>query len=198
MESTLTEQTHQVSEAQSRAQPEPIMTSGNSSKVDHRGDHTHHTTDRDNSPPHWVADNPANHTMSYPYPRYNDEADAEAHVCTFLRTWQTSHVSQRLAEQDANASKIAEFGLLLERQATNWYSQHNLTEFRDFQQLRKKFILIFHLRIPLWELMSQFYVVYQEPHETVPQFIIRFQNLQRQLVCPPSAEELKEPFLSAL
>ena len=79
-------------------------------------------------------------TMSYPYPRYNDEANAEAHVHTFLTTWQAHHVSQRLASTDMNASRIAEFGLLLDGQATNWYSQHDITEFHEFEQLKDRFI----------------------------------------------------------
>ena len=60
--------------------------------------------------------------MLYPYPKYNDEADAEAYVRTFLTTWQTNHVSQRLSEASADKSKILEFGLLLDGQSTNWYS----------------------------------------------------------------------------
>ena len=33
-------------------------------------------------------------TMSYPYPKYHDEADAQAHIRAFLRSWQENHVSQ--------------------------------------------------------------------------------------------------------
>ena len=32
-------------------------------------------------------------TMTYPFPKYNDEADAEAYVRAFLTTWQENHVS---------------------------------------------------------------------------------------------------------
>ena len=49
--------------------------------------------------------------MSYPYPKYNDEADAEDHVRAFLTTWQTNHVYRRLSEANVEKSKIAEFGL---------------------------------------------------------------------------------------
>ena len=63
-------------------------------------------------------------TMSYPYPKYNDEADEEAHMHAFLTTWQANHVSQKVSEADANKSQIAEFRLLLDGQSTNWYSQH--------------------------------------------------------------------------
>ena len=93
-----------------------------------------------NSPPRDFTDDPEYEKMSYPYPRYNDEANAEAHVHTFLTTWQAHHVSQRLASTDMNASRIAEFGLLLDGQATNWYSQHDITEFHEFEQLKDRFI----------------------------------------------------------
>ena len=46
--------------------------------------------------------------------------------------------------------------------------------------------------------MSQFYAAYQEAHETVPQFMIWFQNLRRQLARPPPEEDVKDTFLSAL
>ena len=46
--------------------------------------------------------------------------------------------------------------------------------------------------------MSQFYAAYQEVHETIQQFIIRFQNLQRQLARPLVIEDVKETFLSVL
>ena len=64
----------------------------------------------------------------YPYIRYNDEADAEAHARAFLTTWEANHVSQCLAVANANASKIAEFGLSLNGQSTIWcyqVRQHN-------------------------------------------------------------------------
>ena len=46
--------------------------------------------------------------------------------------------------------------------------------------------------------MSQFYAAYQESHETVSRFIVRFQNLLRQLARPLHEEDVKETFLSAL
>ena len=46
--------------------------------------------------------------------------------------------------------------------------------------------------------MSQFYAISQETLETVPQFIIWFQNLKRQLARQPPEEEVKETCLSAL
>ena len=86
--------------------------------------------------------------MSYPYPKYNDEVDAEAHVCAFLTTWQTNHVSQRLSEADADKPKIVEFGLSLDGKSTNWYSQHEAGEFESFQPLTTKFIRLLHRQVP--------------------------------------------------
>ena len=93
-------------------------------------------------------------TMSYTYPKNNDEADAEAHLHAFMTTWQANHVSQRLSETDADKSKIAEFGLSLEGQSANWYSQHEADEFETFKLLTTKFTQRFHRQVPLRELMS--------------------------------------------
>ena len=46
--------------------------------------------------------------------------------------------------------------------------------------------------------MSQFYAIIQEANETVPQFMIRFQNLRKQLTHSPTPEELTEIFLTGL
>ena len=46
--------------------------------------------------------------------------------------------------------------------------------------------------------MSQFYSIAKEATETVAQFVIRFQNLQKQLTRSPTPEELTETFLTAL
>ena len=46
--------------------------------------------------------------------------------------------------------------------------------------------------------MSQFYAIIQEANETVPQFVIRFQNLRKQLTHSPTPEELTEIFLTGL
>ena len=46
--------------------------------------------------------------------------------------------------------------------------------------------------------MSQFYASRQEANETVPQFVIRFQSLRRQLTRSPTPEELTEIFLTGL
>ena len=121
--------------------------------------------------------------MPYPYPRYNGEADAEAHIRAYLTTWQANHASKRLGLVEANISKIAEFGLSLDGQAASWYSQNDIAEFADFDQLREEFVQLFHRRIPQRDLMSQFYAIVQEVNEVVPQFVIHFQNLSKQLTC---------------
>ena len=69
-----------------------------------------------------VREDPDFNTMPYPYPRYTYDVDVEAHVQAFLTTWQANHVSQRLSATDVETSKIAEFGLSLDGQATHWYS----------------------------------------------------------------------------
>mgnify|MGYP000597861148 CR=1 FL=1 len=99
---------------------------------------------------------------------------------------------------DAETSKITEFGLSLDGQATNWYSQHESGEFKKFKILTTKFIRLFHRQVQHSELMSQFYAVYQEAHEIVPQFIIRFQTLHRQLTSAPLEDEAKAVYLAAL
>ena len=60
-------------------------------------------------------------TILYPYPKYHDEADAEAHMRAFLTMWQANHVSQRLSKVDADKSKIAEFRFSLESYKAGTY-----------------------------------------------------------------------------
>ena len=79
------------------------------------------------NPPRESLEDPDFETMLYPYPRYNDDADAEAPICAFLTMWQVNHLSQRLVVAEANISKIAEFGLSLEWHAMIWYSQKDIT-----------------------------------------------------------------------
>ena len=86
--------------------------------------------------------------MHYPYLRYNEGADTEAHVRASLTTWQANHVSQYLGAANAKTSKIAEFDLSLDGQAANRYSQHDLGEFASFSTLRDRFIHLFHRQIP--------------------------------------------------
>ena len=94
--------------------------------------------------------------MPYPYPPYNGEADAEAHIRAYLTTWQANHTSKRLGLVEANISKIAEFGLSLDGQVASWYSQNEISEFADFDQLKQEFVQLFNRRIPQRDLMSKF------------------------------------------
>ena len=93
-------------------------------------------------------------TMPYPYPHYNGEADAEAHIHAYLTIWQVNHASKHLGMIEANISKIAEFGLSLDEQAASWYSQNDIVEFVDFDQLWEEFIQLFHRSISQRDLMS--------------------------------------------
>ena len=52
--------------------------------------------------------------MSFQYPRYRDDPDAESHVHAFQQTWETKHVSQCLNVAEEERSKMAEFGMTLE------------------------------------------------------------------------------------
>ena len=70
--------------------------------------------------------------------------------------------------------------------------------FESFEQLTTRFIQLFHRQVPQKDLISQFYAAYQEPHETVSQFVIRFQNLQLQISKTIPDEELKDIFLEAI
>ena len=77
------------------------------------------------------------------------------------------------------------------------YSQ-NEHVLADFDQLREEFIQLFHKHIPQRDLMSQFYAIIQEVNKTVPQLVIRFQNLRKQLTRSPTPKELTEIFLTGL
>ena len=48
------------------------------------------------------------------------------------------------------------------------------------------------------DLIGQFYATYQEPNETVSQFVIRFQILQLQIAKKIPDAELKDIFLEAI
>ena len=65
-------------------------------------------------------------------------------------------------------------------------------------QLQEQFIQLFHRRISQRDLMNQFYSMAQEVTKTVPQFIIWFQNLRKQLTRSPTLEKLMEVFLTGL
>ena len=57
---------------------------------------------------------------------------------------------------------------------------------------------IFHREIPVRELLCQFYAIQQGPHETVAQFVLRFQELYRQVASDVSANHLTDTFLGRL
>ena len=137
-------------------------------------------------------------TMPYPYPKYQDDPDAEAHVYAFLQTWEANHVSERLTELEAERSKVAEFGMTLEGPAARWHAKHLLGSFATFDALKAKFLRLFHRQVEQRELVGQFYTTRQEEHETVPQFIIRFQTLHNHLTKAPPEDEAKAVFLAAL
>ena len=90
----------------------------------------------------------------------------------FLQTWEDNHVSQRLTDAEAERSKIAEFGMTLEGLAAWWHAKHLPGSFTMFQAPRDKFLRLFHRYVAERDLVGQFYTTYQEPKETVPQFII--------------------------
>ena len=52
--------------------------------------------------------------------------------------------------------------------------------------------------MPKRELLRQFFSIGQEPHETVAQFTIRFQDLYRQVADDVSAQHIPDTFLSSL
>ena len=140
----------------------------------------------------------ADDTMPYPYSKYKDGADAEAHIRDFLTTWEINHATQRLSTTAEDKSKIAEFILSLDGPLANWFAQNGIRAFESFEQLTTKFIQLFHRQILQKDLIGQFYVAYQEPNETVSQFVIRFQSLQLQIAKKIPDVELKDIFLEAI
>ena len=136
--------------------------------------------------------------MSYPYSKYRDGADAEAHIRDFLTTWEINHAAQWLSTAVEDKSKIAEFVLSLDGPLANWFAQNGIRAFESFEQLTTKFTQLFHRQIPQKDLIGQFYAAYQEPNETVSQFVIRFQSLQLQIAKKIPDVELKDIFLEAI
>ena len=88
----------------------------------------------------WAED-----TMSYPYSKYRDGVDAEAHIRDFLTTWEIKHATQRLSKVAEDKSKIVEFVLSLDGPSANWFAQNGI---RAFEQLTTKFTQLFHRQIP--------------------------------------------------
>ena len=69
---------------------------------------------------------------------------------------------------------------------------------RNIWTINQKISSIVSKQIPQKDLIAQFYALYQEPNETVSQFVIRFQNLQLQISRPIPDHELKDIFLEAI
>ena len=112
----------------------------------------------------------------HPYVCYTDNPDAEGHIRSFLNTWQANHSTQRLIAGEIDASKIAEFILSLDGPTARWYSRHD-TGSSPLSRTSTQFLELFHHEIPIRELLRQFYTIEQGPHETVAQFVLRFQDL---------------------
>ena len=127
-----------------------------------------------------------------------DGADVEAHIRDFLTTWKINHAAQRLSAATEGKSKIDEFVQSLDGPLANWFAQNGIRAFESFEQLTTKFTQLFHRQIPQKDLIGQFYAVYQEPNETVSQFVIRFQSLQLQIAEKIPDAELKDIFLEAI
>mgnify|MGYP000432721274 CR=1 FL=1 len=82
--------------------------------------------------------------MPYPYSKFREGADAEAHVRDFLTTWEINHGAQRLLAAAKDKSKIVEFVLSLDDHSANWFAQNGLRAFETFEQLTSKFLQLFH------------------------------------------------------
>ena len=136
--------------------------------------------------------------MPYPYPRYTEGPDAESHIRAFVSTWQANHSTQRLSVAEIEASKITEVTLSLDGPIARWYSRLDAGEVTTFQDVRTKFLELFHREVPKRELLRQFFSMSQEPHETVAQFTIRFQDPYRRVADDVSAQHIPDTFLSSL
>ena len=77
----------------------------------------------------------ADDTMPYPYMKYWDEPDVEAHVYAFLQTWEANHVSHWFTEAEVERSKIEEFWMTLEVSAVEWHKKHLPGSFAKFEVL---------------------------------------------------------------
>ena len=136
--------------------------------------------------------------MSFQYPKYRDDPDAEAHVHAFQQTWEANHVSQRLTAAEEERSKIAEFGVTLEGPAARWHRTQDPSTITTFADLKAKFLHFFHKEVDQREMVGLFYTIRQDPGESIPQFVIRFQRMHSQLTRTPPEEETRAIFLAAL
>ena len=87
------------------------------------------------------------YTMSYPYSKYHEDLDVEAHVYVFLQTWEANHASQKLTKPKAERSKIAEFNMTLEGPAARWHANHLLGSFATLEALKTKFLRLLHRQV---------------------------------------------------
>ena len=94
--------------------------------------------------------------MAFSYPRFNGETDIESHIRSFVNVCNTDHMTQRLPEAVAHASKINEFGISLDGRAARWHSQLDVASFVSFDQLQSSFLRFFHLIVPQREIIAQF------------------------------------------
>ena len=90
----------------------------------------------------------AEEKISYPYSKYRDDADAEAHIRDFLTIWEINHAAQRLSATAEEKSKIVEFVLSLDGLSANWFAKNGIRAFESFEQLTTKFTQLFHRQIP--------------------------------------------------
>ena len=85
-----------------------------------------------------------------------------------------------------------------EGSAACWHTKHLPGSLATFEAMKTKFLLLFHREVQQRELVGQFCTPYQGEQETVPQFIIQFQTLHRQLTRAPPEDEAKAVFLDTL
>ena len=69
--------------------------------------------------------------MSYPYPHCTGHPDLAGHVQQFLITCNTNHATHLLGAVEEELCKIVDFGLSLEGQAANSYSDQEHHTFTD-------------------------------------------------------------------
>ena len=97
----------------------------------------------------WAED-----TMSYPYSKYREGTNVEAHIRDFLTTWEINHAAQRLSTTAKHKLKIAELVLSLNGPSANWFAQNGIRVFESFEQLTMKFTQLFHREIPQKDLIG--------------------------------------------
>ena len=97
--------------------------------------------------------------MTFQYPKYWDDPDAEAHVYAFQQTWEANHVSQRSTAAEAERSKMAEFGMTLEGPAARWHLTQDPNTITTFEALKTKFLHFIHKEVDQREIVNLFYTI---------------------------------------